>query len=228
MYLLPKRVTFIFQSFKPMARRTKEEALATRHQLLEAAERVFAEKGVSRTSLQDIAQAAGATRGAIYWHFKNKADLFNAMMERVILPMEQAMQKIGHDPAQDSLQELQEAILSPMRSIASDERTRRVFEVATLKVEYVDDLLAIRARHVQTYADGVREIHRSLVEAASRSGLVLPMPPDIAAQGLQALMVGLIHTWSLAPNAFELVPVAERSIAAYLAGLGLKPDDATA
>lgn len=228
MYLLPKRVTFIFQSFKPMARRTKEEALATRHQLLEAAERVFAEKGVSRTSLQDIAQAAGASRGAIYWHFKNKADLFNAMMERVILPMEQAMQKIGHDPAQDSLKELQEAILSPMRSIASDERTRRVFEVATLKVEYVDDLLAIRARHVQTYADGVREIHRSLVEAASRSGLVLPMPPDIAAQGLQALMVGLIHTWSLAPNAFELVPVAEHSIAAYLAGLGLKPGKATA
>jgi TetR/AcrR family acrAB operon transcriptional repressor len=228
MYLLPRRVTFIFQSFKPMARRTKEEALATRHQLLEAAERVFAEKGVSRTSLQDIAQAAGASRGAIYWHFKNKADLFNAMMERVILPMEQAMQKIGHDPAQDSLKELQEAILSPMRSIASDERTRRVFEVATLKVEYVDDLLAIRARHVQTYADGVREIHRSLVEAASRSGLVLPMHADIAAQGLQALMVGLIHTWSLAPDAFELVPVAERSIAAYLAGLGLKPDNATA
>ena len=71
-----------------MARRTKEDALATRHQLLDAAERVFAEKGVSRTSLNDIAQAAGASRGAIYWHFKNKADLFNAMLERITLPME--------------------------------------------------------------------------------------------------------------------------------------------
>ncbi len=211
-----------------MARRTKEDALATRHQLLEAAERVFAEKGVSRASLQDIAQAAGASRGAIYWHFKNKADLFNAMMERIILPMEQARQQIGRDAAQDPLRMLQEAILSPMRSIVSDKRTRMVFEVATLKIEYVDELLAIKARHVQAYADGLREIHRSLVEAASRRGIRLPMQPAIAAQGLQALMVGLIHTWLLAPHAFELVPVAESSVEAYLAGLGLKPCSATA
>lgn len=210
-----------------MARRTKEDALATRHQLLEAAERVFAEKGVSRTSLQDIAQAAGASRGAIYWHFKNKADLFNAMMERALLPMEQAMQQIGNDPKQDPLKELQEAILSPMRSIVADDRTRLVFEVATLKIEYVDELLAIKARHVQAYADGLREIHRSLMEAASRRGLSLPMPPAVAAQGLQALMAGLIHTWLLAPQAFELVPVAEQAIAAYLAGLGLKPCNLT-
>lgn len=209
-----------------MARRTKEDALATRHQLLEAAERVFAEKGVSRSSLQDIAQAAGASRGAIYWHFKNKADLFNAMMERALLPMEQAMHQMGHDPAQDPLKELQEAILSPMRSIVSDDRTRLVFEVATLKIEYVDELLAIKARHVQAYADGLREIHRSLIEASSRRDLHLPMPPIIAAQGLQALMVGLIHTWLLNPHAFHLVPVAEQSVAAYLAGLGLRPGNA--
>lgn len=210
-----------------MARRTKEDALATRHQLLVAAERVFAEKGVSRTSLQDIARAAGASRGAIYWHFKNKADLFNAMMECVLLPMEQAMHQIGHGSAQDPLQELQDALLSPMRSIVSDDRTRRVFEVATLKIEYVDELLAIKARHVQAYADGLREIHRSLTEAALRRGLQLPVPPTIAAQGLQALMAGLIHTWLLNPQAFSLVPVAEQSLSAYLAGLGLRPVAAT-
>ena len=70
-----------------MVRRTKQEALATRHSLLDSAELLFQAQGVSRTSLQDIAQAAGATRGAIYWHFKDKADLFNAMMERVTLPL---------------------------------------------------------------------------------------------------------------------------------------------
>lgn len=84
-----------------MPRRTKQDALATRQQLLEAAIGVFAEKGVSRTSLQDIAVAAGTTRGAIYWHFKNKADLFNALMESAILPMEQTMAQIGHNPALD-------------------------------------------------------------------------------------------------------------------------------
>jgi TetR/AcrR family acrAB operon transcriptional repressor len=67
-----------------MVRRSKEDALATRNSLLDAAEHVFLAQGVAGTSLNDIAQAAGTTRGAIYWHFKDKADLFNAMMDRVV------------------------------------------------------------------------------------------------------------------------------------------------
>ena len=58
-----------------MVRRTKDEALETRNRILDAAERVFGESGVSRTSLEDVASAAGVTRGAIYWHFKDKSDL---------------------------------------------------------------------------------------------------------------------------------------------------------
>jgi len=55
-----------------MARCTKEKALETRERILDAAEDVFDDNGVSNTSLADIATAAGVTRGAIYWHFTNK------------------------------------------------------------------------------------------------------------------------------------------------------------
>ena len=65
-----------------MVRRTKDAALETRAHILDTAEEVFQKKGVSSTSLDDIARAAGVTRGAIYWHFKNKADLFDALMQR--------------------------------------------------------------------------------------------------------------------------------------------------
>lgn len=74
-----------------MARRTKADANATRDRLLDAAECIFYAKGVSRASLADIANEAGTTRGAIYWHFKDKADLFNAMMDRVTHPLMQAI-----------------------------------------------------------------------------------------------------------------------------------------
>ena len=70
-----------------MARRTKEDALITRDQILDAAERVFLRRGVARTALQEIADEAHLTRGAIYWHFQNKADVFDAMLQRVTLPM---------------------------------------------------------------------------------------------------------------------------------------------
>src|SRR6476659_3155944 len=81
-----------------MARRTKEEAQETRARLLDAAEQVFHEKGVAHASLEDIAAAAEVTRGAVYWHFKDKAELFDAMMQRVVLPSE-AMEESSGCPA---------------------------------------------------------------------------------------------------------------------------------
>lgn len=72
-----------------MARRTKEEAEETRIQILDAAERVFYDKGVSRASLAEIASDAGVSRGAIYWHFENKVDLFQALCERLRSPLEE-------------------------------------------------------------------------------------------------------------------------------------------
>lgn len=65
-----------------MARKTKEEALQTRQIILDAAETLFQQQGVSRTSLQQIAQAANVTRGAIYWHFSDKLALFQALLDR--------------------------------------------------------------------------------------------------------------------------------------------------
>ena len=72
-----------------MARRTKEEAFETRQSIIDAAEKCFHEKGVSRASLTDIAQAAGVTRGAIYWHFQGKADLLDALFQRIHMPLEE-------------------------------------------------------------------------------------------------------------------------------------------
>ena len=135
-----------------MARCTKEEALATRDGLLDAAELVFSEKGVSRTSLNDIAEAAGVSRGAIYWHFKNKADLFNAMMDRVTLPLEASLEFLAHDEQAQPLAHICRATRQALLRIATDPQTRRVFEVATLKVEYIDELHAIRLRHLRVRA----------------------------------------------------------------------------
>ncbi|TMM35069.1 TetR family transcriptional regulator, partial [Colwellia ponticola] len=70
-----------------MVRRTKENAQETRRQILEAAEKAFYEKGLARTTLERIATLAGVTRGAIYWHFSNKADLVQAMLNTLHEPL---------------------------------------------------------------------------------------------------------------------------------------------
>ena len=61
---------------KPNKKRKK-----TRQHILDVALRLFSQQGVSSTSLGEIAKAAGVTRGAIYWHFKDKSDLFSEIWE---------------------------------------------------------------------------------------------------------------------------------------------------
>ena len=205
-----------------MARRTKEEALATRNRLLDAAELLFQAQGVSQTSLQQIAQQAGATRGAIYWHFKDKAALFNAMMERVILPLEAgpraAAAAVGIDD--DPLAEIEEGMVHALTLMTTDPQVRRVFDVATHKVEYTHDMASVQQRHLSARNACVSDFEKALRLAARRDRIKLPVPGDVAAQGLHALISGLIQNWLLDPTAFDLVPTGRRTFNVYLAGLG--------
>jgi TetR/AcrR family acrAB operon transcriptional repressor len=205
-----------------MPRRSKEDALATRHRLLDAAEEVFLAQGVAGTSLNDIALAAGTTRGAIYWHFADKADLFNAMMDRVALPMQGALAQVEQDPADDPLPALRRAVLSAFRQTVRDPQTRRVFEVATHKVEYVDSLCAVRARHLEMRTQGLGRFQQILRRSAAVRGTRLSVTVAIAAHGLHALVDGLIQNWLLDPEAFDLEVCGARTLDAYLRGIGLE------
>ncbi len=208
-----------------MARRTKEEAQATRHKLLDAAEHLFQAQGVSRTSLQDIARRAGATRGAVYWHFKDKADLFNAMMDRVTLPLEQSFQDLGQEGQTDPLARIRHVVCEALVRIAGDPQTRRVFEVATHKVEYVDELQAVRLRHLTARAAFLAQVQRGLHAAARQQAITLAVPVSTAAHGLHAIIDGLIQNWLLERAAFDLVSVGEQVMEVYLAGLGFPAPD---
>ena len=64
-----------------MARRTKAEAEQTRQQILKAALDLFVEKGYERATFEDVAERIGLSKGAVYWHFKSKPDLFTELVE---------------------------------------------------------------------------------------------------------------------------------------------------
>jgi TetR/AcrR family acrAB operon transcriptional repressor len=201
-----------------MARRTKEEALETRNRILDTAERVFLKTGVSRTSLEDIAEAAGVTRGAIYWHFKNKADLFEAMMERVSLPMEDMAARVDDD-MEDPLDFVRGCALKVLEHVSTDPQSRRVQEICHYKLEYVDEMEQMRKRHIECRTNALALVERGL-RSAAKKGLLAPwVNPRLAAIGLHALVVGLIQNWVLDPKYLALSKFAAPLIDSYIDGI---------
>jgi len=71
-----------------LPRKTKEESIKTRSLLLEAALDVFSEKSFSEVTLSEIAERVGMTKGALYWHFKNKGDLLSKPIKEIFLDSE--------------------------------------------------------------------------------------------------------------------------------------------
>lgn len=201
-----------------MARRTKEEAQVTRCAILDTAERVFRENGVAATSLAEIAGAAGVTRGAIYWHFRNKNDLLMALFERVSLPMEQMLAAAALD-TEDPLLRLRSLSIQVLRLVARDDRTRCVFDTMLTKCERTDDIAALTQRQVQCRADAVHVIQGVFRDAVRRGSLPATVNARRAAIGLVAYVDGLIYDWLTDPGSFDLVREAPPLVDQFLDGL---------
>lgn len=202
-----------------MVRRTKEDALATRESILDAAEHLFVRHGVAGTTLQHIATAAGVTRGAIYWHFLDKGAMFNAMMERVKTPLEAARQLLEENHPLAPLEALREHILAVFRITVDNPQARRVFEIATLKMEFIDEMNTVRERRKYN-----QEMWMARTEAAIRDGIaagqVKPgVDPVAVALGLWAILDGLLRAWLLDQQAFDLVQLGGEIVDTHLACL---------
>ena len=202
-----------------MVRRTKEEAQATRTRILDTAERVFEQRGVSGTSLGEIARVAGLTRGAIYWHFHDKADLFNAMMERVTLPLEETGDACGFKGPDITLSQMRSGFVDVLRRVMTDPQMRRVFDIATHKVEYVGEMNAVRERHLAMRNGCLTDVERTLKRAVRSGEVPKGIAPRHAAIGLLALFDGLLQNWMLDRDGFDLLRVGGQVFDTYLRGL---------
>ncbi|WP_322054822.1 TetR family transcriptional regulator [Paraburkholderia bannensis] len=206
-----------------MVRRTKEEALETRNRILDAAEQVFFEKGVSRSSLADIAQAAGVTRGAIYWHFENKGDLFTAMFDRVILPLDE-LKAASVDPSEpDPLGRIKDLCTLCLQDTATDARRRRVFEILFLKCEFVEEMGPVMARHQDNIREGLMRIEEGLRNAMSKGQLPRDLDAARAARVLHSFITGALHDMAILPDMFDVAKNAQRHVEAMLDALRHSP-----
>lgn len=186
-----------------MARRTPEQAALTREAMIDAAERVFCEKGVARATLQEIAGAAGVTRGAFYWHFKDKGELFRAMLDRVRLPFEELVEAIPQKewPAGE-LETIRRAGLLAIKRM-EEPRFRRVHGILLHRCEvfgHIDPVAMMREMFASASAQTLRRFRR-----AEAAGELRPkIDADTANEQFHCLVRGLVYTWHVESHAFSL------------------------
>ncbi|AJJ11967.1 HTH-type transcriptional regulator AcrR [Yersinia rohdei] len=199
-----------------MARKTKQQAEVTRQQILDAAVREFSAHGVSGTSLTDIAAAAGVTRGAIYWHFKNKVDLFNEIWELSESKIDQLELEYQAKYLDNPLRILREILIYVLVSTCEDNRRRALMEIVFHKCEFVGEMTSVHdARKVLDLAsyERIESILQGCIEANQ-----LPVNLDTrrAAIIMRAYITGLMENWLFMPESFDIKQEAPILIDAYL------------
>ena len=206
-----------------MVRRTKEEALETRSKILEAAEQAFYERGVARTTLADIAALAGVTRGAIYWHFSNKAELVQAMLDSLHEPLDEMAKASESENEVDPLGCMRQLLIHLFRQVAIDPKTRRINEILFHKCEFTDEMCDLRAQRQVAMVDCNSRIELALNNAIHRQQLPENLDARRAAICLHAYVDGILGQWLLVPNSFDLYNEAESWVDTGLDMLRLSP-----
>ena len=199
-------------------RRTKEEAAVTRSAVLKAALTVFSHKGYAAATLDDVAKAAKVTRGAIYWHFKSKADLYNTLTGE--------LSARGADLVQQAVAEggslldiLRRIFVRQCALIEDDKEARAVMELALSKPGTDPELQAGRKKQLEAGNALIEGIAGAMQQGVTQGVLRSDLDPADMARAFIAFENGAIHLWLTSLRSFSLKKSAESFAEVLIEGL---------
>lgn len=193
-------------------RRCKEDAEITRQNILLAAELVFSMKGVQNSSLEQIARQAGVTRGAIYWHFKDKSDVLQALREKFRPPQDELAEEALSVTTEDVFNVFERSASRFLRLFVSDASRQRIYLI--LASELPDASVS------GTLNTEAQEITQRLMERAHATGILAnDITPYDAALLLAVVMKGLLTEWLITNKSFDLESAGMLIIRRQLRGL---------
>lgn len=121
-----------------MPRNTKEDSIKTRSKLLESALDVFSEKSFSDVTLSEIAERVGMTKGALYWHFKNKSDLLSKLIGEICLDSEMEFAEKFGEPK--TLAELRDYYKKKLVLPSRNDKFMKINAIMLRRFEWPEDV----------------------------------------------------------------------------------------
>ncbi|MGQ0442322.1 MAG: TetR family transcriptional regulator [Methylophilaceae bacterium] len=179
-----------------MVRKTKEDAELTRQRIIDAARAVFLVRGVSKSTLEHIAAQAEVTRGAVYWHFKDKTEIFHAIRNQVFLPlidrMDDALALASND---DPLTQIEKSLCDTIHELDQNMVMRQTYEIMMIKCEYVDEFASVLQEILNNCSNITEKIQLAYARAKSLDLLVVTHTPQALALDTHLFFSGLLHMW---------------------------------
>jgi len=179
-----------------MVRKTKEDAELTRKRIINSARAVFLSRGVSRSTLEHIASHAEVTRGAVYWHFKNKTEIFHAIREQVLLPLIDRMDdSLTLTSNEDPLNQIENSLCDIIDDLNENIEMRQTYEIMMIKCEYVDDFSTVLQQILNNCSSITGKIQLAYERAESLNLLAGNNSPLGLALDTHIFFSGLLHMW---------------------------------
>ena len=198
-------------------RRTKAEAAETRAAILVAAEKLFFEKGVANSTLDEIASAAGVTRGAIYWHFESKSDLFLQLYNSVQLPRVNMSDVDTPDcDDRDALASVEKMAYDWLETLSNDPQRQRLLTIL-LRTNFTDEFKPVLIELEKLDEEHTQNIERILGKAVRNSRLASNWTPQLASHAIKWQIKGICWEWLLFGQKFDLAGHGQQSLAALFA-----------
>lgn len=183
--------------------------------ILNTAEDVFAQRGFDEARMDDIAERAGLSKGAIYWYFKKKHDIITALLDRVFRRSINSMRTLASEDATVVVR-----LTRIGQQISRDyQAMSRLMPVA---LEFY--AIALRQRNVRKhlaamYAEIISIFVPLIEEGIRRDELDSALDARQAATTLVGIYEGLGLVWSISPKTVDWKTLGPEAIVMFINGL---------
>jgi TetR/AcrR family acrAB operon transcriptional repressor len=199
-------------------RKSAAEAAETRQAILRAALAEFSRRGYSATTLDGVARAAGATRGAVYWHFASKAALYEELL-RAFSGQAGAIMGAAAAEGGDFIAICQRILTRLFTCLEDDRQLRAVMELSLFKTEHTEELAGVLANQRAGMNEMVAQLAGIMQAGAAQGALRAELDPWDVARGFLAYQQGIFHLWLTDPDAFSLREHASALADLFISGI---------
>lgn len=183
----------------------------TRDGILQAAARIFGEKGFHAASMQDIAEAVNLQKASLYHHFASKQEILLALLDQALDLLIERLEQVLLQPLSPD-EKLRRALASYLKTIADYQNLS-----AVLLLEYRSLEPPLRAQHIAR-RDRFERLWRDLIEEGKQAGLFECADPSLAGRAILGVLNWTV-TWYRPDGPRSIEEIASQFASLFLRGL---------